>query len=145
LFQIAESGELPFDDQAYRSIETLLCGLLRFGHRLTFLSFFLSSREQSLARKDKDYIDYAKQIELKVMRTPAPVQKKLASILAETHKAVLIYVSVSSLLFMIAAALFAFLRAVNLTKNAGNRAISSVVESEAYRAEYRRRPVPAAA
>ena len=127
LFQTAASGELPFDDEAYSISKRFFCGLfLRFGHRLTFLSFLLSIREQHFTKKDKDYADYAKQIELKVSRTPESVQPKLRKILAETHQAVTVYISISSLLFMIAALVWVFLRAFRLIQDFGKREISHV-------------------
>ena len=36
LFRLCMNGELEFDDDAYRALETLLSGLLRFGHRISF-------------------------------------------------------------------------------------------------------------
>lgn len=135
LFEMGESGELPFESDTYRSIEMLLCGLLRYGHRLTFMTFVLGAIEQEHAKKSKDYVDYAQQIELKVSRTPAPTQEKLRLLLGEVHKMVTVYVSISSLLFMASAIVFYVLRAFNFCRNLTKREVSSVLESEAYRAE----------
>jgi hypothetical protein len=135
LFEMGESGELPFDSDAYRSIETLLCGLLRFGHRLTFMRFILSALEQERAKKSKDYVDYAQQIELKVSRTPAATQDKLQLLLSDVHKTVTVYVSISSLLFMAGVVVISILRAFNFCRDLTKRKVSSVLESEAYRAE----------
>jgi hypothetical protein len=146
LFKMGESGELSFDDEAYRAIETLICGLLRFGHRVTFMGFILSMREQALAKKSDDYVDYSKQIELKISRTPPDVQSQLRKILSDVHSMVTIYMAVSSLLFMVASVVLALLRGLNLFRNFGKREISSVLESEAYRAEsYRGRRAQTAA
>lgn len=143
LFSLAESGKLSFDDEAYRSIETLLCGLLRFAHRVTFAGFLLSVREQAQAKKSDEYIDYHKQIELKISRTPAAIQETLRRILAQTHVMVSVYMAVCSLLFMAAAVVYASLRALNLVRDWSKKEISSVVENEAYRAEaYRRKQRP---
>lgn len=142
LFTMAESGELSFDDDAYRAIETLLCGLLRFGHRITFLSYMLSVMEQEKTKKSEEYVDYHKQIQLKITRTSPAVQEKLQTILSETHKMVTIYIALSSLLFMAAAVIFVVLRALNLIRKIGKSEISSVVESEAYRAESYQPRVP---
>jgi hypothetical protein len=145
LFEMAEAEELSFDNDAYRAIETLLCGLLRYGHRVTFMSFILSVREQNAFRKSEEYVDYSSQIELKISRTPEAVQTKLREILSDTHRAVLIYISISSLLFMVGALVLMTLKALKFTLPVSKREISYVVESEAYRAEYRRSPAQMAA
>jgi len=142
LFKLGESGKLQFDDEAYRAIETLLCGLLRFAHRVTFMGFILSSIDQAKARKSEEYVDYNKQIELKISHAPESVREELRKILGETHKMVAVYMAVCSLLFMVAAVIYAVLRALNLIHDRSKREISAVVETEAYRAESNRRKPP---
>lgn len=139
LFSLAMSEDLSFDDDAYRALETLICGLLRFAHRVTFAGFLLSIYDQAKARKFEEYIDYHKQIELKISRAPMSAQEKLRAILMDTHKMVSVYMAVCSLLFMAAGVAYALLRALNLIRDWSKKEISSVVENEAYRAEMFRR------
>jgi hypothetical protein len=138
LFEMGEADELPFDSEAYRAVETILCGLLRFGHRLTFMGFVFSALEEIKSKKTNEYVDYQKQIELKISRTSPATQERLWAILSELHKTVTVYIARSSLLFMASALVFAFLRTLNLFRNIGKREISAVLEREAYRAESRR-------
>jgi hypothetical protein len=142
LFKMGESGELPFDSEAYRSIETLLCGLLQFSHRVTFISYVLSYRERRDAIKCNEYVDYSQQIDLKVSRTEPATQQKLRAILSEIHQAITIYMALSSLLFLASAAVLVTLRTLNLFNGYSKREISAVLESEAYRAESYRQRVP---
>jgi hypothetical protein len=144
LFELGASNEVAFDGEAYRATEALLCGLLRYGHRLTFMGFILSMKEETRRKKDREHIDYSKQIELKISRTSPTAQKELEGILSEVHRAVTIYIAVSSLFFMVAAVVLSALRAFNLVRNFGKGEISAVLESEAYRAETSRRPHPQA-
>lgn len=135
LFEMGESGELPFESEAYRAIETLLCGLLRYGHRLTFVGLIVSARNQEHAKRNREHVDYTQQIDLKIARTDPAAQVKLRTLLGDIHDAVLVYVSISSLLFMIAAAILLVLRSFNLCKAYTKRKVSSVLESEVYGAE----------
>jgi len=143
LFQLAESGQISFDDEAYRALETLFCGLLRFAHRVTFLGFLLSIREQFKAKQANEYVDHNAQIELKISQAPAEVRGTLRSILSETHTMVAFYMGVSSLLFLLVGGVYLVLRVLNVVRDETKKA-SAVVESEAYWAESRRRPAMAA-
>ena len=140
LFELAEEGKLSFDDEAYRAIELLLCGLLRFAHRVTFIGFIMSVREQVKAREANEFVDYPKQVELKISRAPEGVREDLRSIMSQTNSMVSFYMAVCSLLFIAAALIYALLRALNLARDWSKKEISAVVESEAYRDETRRRP-----
>jgi hypothetical protein len=52
LFNLGASGKISFDDPAYRSIELLINGLIRYAHRLTFVSYIMTWRK-------KEYVDPA--------------------------------------------------------------------------------------
>jgi hypothetical protein len=141
LFKLGMTGELPFDSDAYRAMEALICGLLRFGHRITFPTYVLSSIEQNRARKeDRDYVDVAKQISLKVSRLKPVTQQKIAAILSDARSAVLLYIAFTSLIFMALAAVMTVAKWCGIWRP--NKAkLSSPVEQEVYRAELRRRPL----
>lgn len=100
LFNLGMNEEMVFDDEAYRSLEILFNGLLRFAHRLTFLTYVLSSIETSKVQKEKDYVSVSAQISLKVSRLEPDVQAKISEILKEAMSAVLIYLAASSLFFL---------------------------------------------
>jgi hypothetical protein len=56
LFQFAADGHLTFDDPAYVELRSLINGMLRFAHRVTFLSLITSVR--SLSADDPDQNPY---------------------------------------------------------------------------------------
>jgi hypothetical protein len=66
---------------------------------------------------------------------PEATQEKLQLLLSDVHKMVTFYVSISSLLFMASAVVISILRAFNFCRDLTKRRVSSVLESEAYRAE----------
>lgn len=143
LFRLGMIGELPFDSDAYRALETLLCGLLRFGHRVTFSTYIFSSVEQSRARKeDRDYVDVAQQIGLKVSRLAPETQQKVGAILSDARSAVILYIAFTSLIFLVLLVGWAVLRFLGIRRPSKAK-LSHPVEQEVYRAELRRplRPV----
>ena len=136
LFRLGMSGELSFESEAYRALETLLSGLLRFGHRISFLTYFFSARAISRAQKEKDYVNVAAQISLKVSRLQPGTQKKILEILKGVHTAVIVYMVLSSLLFVslfFVTKTLAFLGLVHLEETKDN--VREVIESEVYVAE----------
>jgi hypothetical protein len=136
LFRLGISGELPFDNETYRTLETLICGLLRYGHRITFLTYVFSVIEQERAKKDKSYVDVSQQIALKISRLDSKTQSKLGRILKGLSMAINLYMAFTSLFFLSifsvykVAKFFGIWQPVQETKQ-----ISFVVEREAYRAE----------
>jgi len=140
LFRMAANGEIAFDDEAYRSIETLICGLLRFAHQVTLFGFLLSLQEQRQAKKANEYVDYHGQIQLKISRNPAEAQAKLHAILTEIQNAVFTYMTFSSLIVLGPLILS---KALNLGFKSRQR-VSRVMESEIYRAESQQRKLAAA-
>jgi hypothetical protein len=100
LFSLAESGVLSYDDDAYRAIETLLNGLIRYAHRLSFIVYVSSVWEISRAkREDKDYVDFAQQLSLKISRLDPDVQIEISNLLSKVHSAVCILMAANSLVF----------------------------------------------
>jgi hypothetical protein len=112
-----------------------MCGLLRFGHRITFLTFLLSSLEIAKAKKDKDYVDVSQQIGLKISRLQPSTQVKMAKILKDTHSVVLVYMALSSLLFL---TIMAAMKVFKLLSESTREKVSHVIDREAYLAETQR-------
>lgn len=48
LFDFAASGQVSFDDPAYSELRALINGMLRFAHRVSFLTLLTSARNPSL-------------------------------------------------------------------------------------------------
>lgn len=136
LFRLGMSGELPFESDAYRSIETLMCGMLRFGHRITFLTYILCRREQERAKKDKDYVDMSKQFALKISRLDPSIRDKVTKILASISNETIVYMSFTSLFFLLIIGVYLVAKGCGLFwQDHKTKEISFVIEREAYRAE----------
>jgi len=139
LFRLGMTGELSFDSDAYRALETLLSGLLRFGHRISFLTYIFSARAISRAQKEKDYVNVAAQISLKVSRLQPGTQEKILEILKGVHAAVIVYMVFSSLLFL---SLFFVMKILELFGlmhlQETKENVREVIESEVYIAESQR-------
>ena len=138
LFRLGLSGELPFDSEAYRSIEILICGLLRFGHRIMFTTYILSRVEREKARKEQDYVDVSQQIALRISRLNPETQVKVLKILQRSNSAFMRYMVLSSLFFLAVFCVLKVLRLLQLWNSDKTKAeVSRVIEREAYLAESR--------
>jgi hypothetical protein len=136
LFRLGMDGDLPFNSDTYRAIETLLCGVLRFAHRITVLTYFSSRIEQERAKSDKDYVDVSAQIALKISRLDPATQEKLTTLLTNARSAIVLYMAVNSLLFMAVIACFLVAKWLGLWSPDGARKeLSAPIEREAYRME----------
>lgn len=139
LFRLGMSGELSFDNDAYRSLETLFNGLLRFGHRISFLTWVYSSRAIARAQQEKDYVNISSQIALKVSRLNPETQEKITRILEDVHSDVIAYMAFSSLLFLLIYAVLNLLEVLGLVDFDKEKKIArEVIEREAYVSETRR-------
>lgn len=138
LFRLGMQGKLPFDSDVYRQIETLLCGLLRFGHNVTFLTFFMSRDAQERARKEKGYIDLSAQLTSKIACLQPEVKQEVDEILIGLRKAILRYISFTSLLFLTFAVVVLIARLMGIWRPDKANEISNIVEQEAYRSELKR-------
>ncbi len=137
LFRLGMDGELQFDSDIYRTLETLMCGLLRFGHRLTPLTYVFSWREQERAKREKDHVDISQQIALKISRLEPEVQIKVQKLLVELRRDILLYMAFSSLWFLLIMAVMMSAKAVGLWRPEKGK-VSDVIAHEAYRAESKR-------
>jgi len=139
LFRLGMSDELPFDSDTYRTIETLLSGLLRFGHRITLSTYIFSSIEQERAKKSKDYTDVSLQIALKISRLEPKTRTKLMEILSGVRLAVVLYMGFTSLFCLTYLAALTVGRLLGLKRsNEAQERVAFVIEREAYRVESRR-------
>lgn len=136
LFELGMSGELAYDNEAYREIETLLCGLLRFGHRITLMTWVISRIEIEREKKHKDYVDVSAQITLKISRLQPSTQQKLFAILNDVHTILIGYAALSSLLFL---SIYSVLKVLQLFglwhPDREKEKVTRVIEREAYLAE----------
>jgi hypothetical protein len=138
MFRLGMENKIDYNSEVYRQLETLLCGLLRFGHRVTFLTWVFSRAEQERAKKRKDYQDFSSQIALKISRLDPGVQAELSRILSEVSKAIMLYMAFTSLFFLGWFALTLLAKLVGLWRSESVKVVSGVVEQEAYRAEIKR-------
>jgi hypothetical protein len=142
LYAMGMSGELAYNDSAYRNFEVLLCGLVRFAHRITFSTYLFSHRQQQEAAKDKDYVDVGKLLALSMSRLAPDTQRKLTEISESARSALVLYMVLSSL------PLFAMVITVGIAGWLGvissvntKEQLSTPIEQEAYRSETRRHPL----
>ena len=52
LFAVAVEGQMSFDDPAYSELRSLINGMIRFAHRVTFLTLIISVRNRTLDATD---------------------------------------------------------------------------------------------
>ncbi len=135
LFRLGMTGELPFDSETYRTIETLMCGLLRFGHRITFLTYIFGAVEQHRARQEKDYVDVAQQIALKISLLEPGTRDKLKEILEKVRAAIVLYSAFTSILFLFLFVVYKIAGRLDSRAENETKEVSFVIEREAYRAE----------
>jgi hypothetical protein len=140
LFSFAEGGGIDFDNDAYRSVELLLNGVIRYAHRCSFLTYCISSIEVARAKKsDKDYVDFGRQMTMKLSRLNPEAQSVLSEILRSLHKGLALYMFGTSLLFK-GLAVFVAIKELRITrfKEAKQKMAKQVIvlEGEAYREAY---------
>jgi len=138
LFHMGMEGDISFNSDLYRQLEMLLCGLLRFGHRVTLLTYIFSKREQEAAKNSKDYIDVSQQIALKVSRLDPVAQGKLIRILQCVQRAIFLYMAFTSLWFLTFACGMLVAKLFGLYRPDEKAKITGVIQQEAYRAESKR-------
>jgi hypothetical protein len=139
LFRLGADDAIEFENPAYRALETLFCGLLRYSHRITFLSFLISKRASNRAEKEKDYVNVSAQIALKVSQLQPETQERILEILKGVQSILMIYIACSSLLFLSILAVYKVLDILGIRhlKEAQGRVVDAI-EREAYLAESRR-------
>jgi hypothetical protein len=136
LFRLGMSNELPYESDTYRTLEMLICGMLRFGHRITFLTYVMCVVEQQRAKKEKDFVDFSQQIALKISRLDPKTQAKLTEIMSNLTTATNLYMAFTSLPFLTTFALYETAKVFGLLRPAHEtRTMSYVIEREAYRSE----------
>jgi hypothetical protein len=134
LFELAQRGEVSFDDDAYRSVELLINGIIRYTHKYTLIGFIVAVFNDAQAKRDdKDYVDFGQQLALKISRLGSQAETEINSILGEIHNSLLGYLGVTSFAFMV---LWVTLRVVHIFKpNRAKQEIDRqvfIMEREAY-------------
>jgi hypothetical protein len=135
LFAFAEQGRISYDDEAYRAIEILLNGLIRYAHRMSFLTWVCTVRENARARREsKDIPDFGQQVALKIARLDPEMQIQISQLLSKVHSALALYLTANSLVFKLAAVWVLILRMCRPveTKEQFTQQVF-VLEYEAYR------------
>jgi hypothetical protein len=138
LFRLGMDGKIPYDSDLYRQLEVLLCGLLRFGHRATLLSYISLKAHQEQLKNENDYIDISSQIALKISNLEPGIQLEIAHLLSDVRRSILSYLASASLLALAIASVLRVLRMFGIYKPDEAAKISHVVEQEAYQAERKR-------
>jgi hypothetical protein len=138
MFRMGLDGKIEFESDVYRQLEILFSGLLRFGHRVTLLTFIFSREEQEKSKKNKDYVDVSQQIGLKISRLDPKVQQEIGTILIEVRKAIMLYMAFTSLFFLCVYVVLMTAKLLGFWNPDKVKEISDVVEQEAYRAESKR-------
>jgi len=133
LFRLGMTGELPFDSKLYRRTETLLCGLLRFAHRVTFMTYIFSKAEQEKDKKLKDHVDVTAEINLEMSRLAPEARKNFGKIMRDVSRAILLYMAFTSMFFLAASIPIALLRVLGIWRSEKAKEVSNVIEQEAYR------------
>jgi hypothetical protein len=137
LFKLGESGQVPFDSDTYRSIEILFNGLIRFAHRLTAASLFVALFQSAKDRKDKNHVEFAKKMELKISRMPKSSQEALCEIVKKVNNAVWIYIVFTSFPLLLLCTFLALTKRFRDKRVSTREELYSAVEEEAYVQELR--------
>ena len=133
LFSLAEAGRIPFDADAYRAMENLLNGLIRYAHRMSFIVFLCSTWENARAkREDPDYVDFGQLLTLKISRLDPDVRAEVNQILSKTHSALCVFMAANSLLFKILAVIYFAVKLFRPKVKEEVRQQVFVIEREAY-------------
>ena len=136
LFQLGMDGELAFDDPAYRSVEIVINALIRYGHRITFLSYVVSKREQERDETGRGYLDLSETIAAAAIRSNPKVGSDLGSILLRVRQATFRYMALTSPILLLGIPFVAAAKLLGLGRDEKVKAeVGSVIEREAYRVE----------
>ncbi|WP_401742086.1 hypothetical protein [Stenotrophomonas geniculata] len=79
LFEIAESGELKFDDRAYLGVRALINGYIQYAHRLTFSQMVMTKIVMAWKGQKSDGINWTKELS----KLPAQARDQVNEVLHE--------------------------------------------------------------
>jgi hypothetical protein len=134
LYTMAMDGELSQEEAAYRNFELLLCGMVRFAHRITFSTFVFSHRQQQQAMKEKDYVDVGKLLTSSMLRLAPDTKRKLNEISESIRTALLLYMVLSSIPLFTVMMAYGIASRLRLTASTNTKEqFSTPIEQEAYR------------
>lgn len=145
LFRLAATGKLDFDSDVYRSMETLICGMQRYAHRMTFMIYLFSFDYQQKNSREKGRPDVYERMLQKTASAPPEVQAELKAILRDVSDDLATYVTTSSLLFMSAIPVAIAAHHLNRMGTFTKEKVSATLANEAYMAECRKGPRAVAA
>jgi len=133
LFDYAQSGSIAFNDPAYTTLRSLLNGIIRFAHRMTFTRFVV------LAASTKSQDNPMKAWMQDLRRLPPDVQEKLKKTHGDIGRAIALHVVAWSPLALILLAILVVVGAlvsllklrIHIRVVRSSEDISSVLEKEA--------------
>ena len=95
LYALSQEGRINCDSKAYRSVESLLNGVIRYAHRFTFVAMVLSLRE--MHRRASNGPDFTAELKGQVDTiSDAQVRRELNAIMVETSTLMAKYIAKSS-------------------------------------------------
>lgn len=108
LYRLSQDGRIDCDSDAYRSVELLLNGLIRYAHRFTIAYLFLSHMAAEKARKNNSSeTSFSNELQSHIAKVKdESVREELAGIVSRIGLLLPKYVAKSSLLCMFAAAIY---------------------------------------
>ncbi len=138
LYEMGMSGELEFDSKPYRTAELIINGVIRFAHRMSFLTYAYSRVEQERAKKLPGYVDLRVELMEQLETLPPQTRAKLGGIMKDTREAILAYMLLASIPTMIVYSLWILISELTTSKPRKKSEIGEVIQAEAYAVERRR-------
>ena len=103
LYAMSQAGQIRCDSEAYRAVEHLLNAMIRYAHRFTMASLFLSFLEGERLRKAGDPENFAAEFARKIASVKDPiVSAELGRIIARVNYLLPRYAGKSSFFFALA-------------------------------------------
>ena len=97
ILALVESGEVPYTDEAYRNLRSLINGLIRYGHRLTLAFYVHTAITIARTGNIEPKPDFSKQLDLQISRLNPHAQAKMSEVRRRMYHACLIYLLGTSL------------------------------------------------
>lgn len=134
LFQLGAEGSIGFNTPLYRELETLYCGLIRFGHRISFVSYMVGMVLKRIGVAP-DNSEFGNRIGKLVDALDPATQAKVVEGLDRMNRAIKRLIAHSSVSFRVAVRILSIARALGVANRP--QPIIDVMKAEAYRAEVR--------
>lgn len=135
LFNLGASGKISFDDPAYRSIELLINGLIRYAHRLSFVSYIQSMQKKEDVDAAHGSIRFSERLGVQLEKASPEVRDEIKRLHRMVSRAVFYYLIATSIVCKLSV-LVAILLIPFDPENARNKKDKAVrlIENQAYNA-----------